>query len=68
MNNTEEMVVEEVDPRKIQAYERCYRTILSVPRPSDGKNSLSTTIKRLFIRQKAPNSLFKCWLAIVRVN
>ena len=39
MNNTEEMVVEEIDPRKIQAYERCHRTILSVPRPIDGKNS-----------------------------
>ena len=38
MNVTQEPVVqEEADPRTVTAWENCYRTILSHPRPTDGK-------------------------------
>ena len=39
MNQTEEVVVEEpeVDPRRMTAWGKCFMTVLSHPRPTDGK-------------------------------
>ena len=37
MNETQEPVQEEPDPRAVAAWENCYQTVLSHPRPNDGK-------------------------------
>ena len=49
MNRTEEPesaqdesgIEEAIDPRVQQAWDECYRTVLSMPRPNNGKNKFA---------------------------